>query len=346
MDPRLGFADMVSHAQRLETLGYDGIHVPETIHDSLASALLIASNTPRVVVRTAVTLAFVRSPSLTAYSAWDLAKVSAGRFELGLGTQIRQNIADRYGMPWGDPVATMRDYIGALNALYASFRDGTEVSFESEHYRLTRLQPFFNPGPDDTVVAPPTYLGGVNAGICRLAGELTDGFVTHPTNSDPRYLTTVCLPNLRAGAEAAGRDLSAGGFELVVGTQVITGDSTGELEVERERVRRLLAFLYSTPAYARTLELYGWEHLGPALRQLTRAGQWQELHRTMTDEVLDVLAPSATFDELAPLLVDRLGDLAQGVLLSPPVDRSHDERFGEVIAALQAAGSRSNAMRS
>ena len=37
----------------------------------------------RITVRTSVTLAFARSPTLLAYAAWDIAKLSDGRFELG-----------------------------------------------------------------------------------------------------------------------------------------------------------------------------------------------------------------------------------------------------------------------
>ena len=201
MDPRLGLAEAVAHASRVEALGYDGLHVAETIHDSLGLSLLVAEHTERITIRTAVALAFPRSPTLTAYAAWDLARFSGGRFQLGLGTQIRQNIEDRYGMPWGEPVARLRDYLGALGALYGAFGAGGPVAYHGPYYRLTRLQPYFNPGPDPDTSPPATYLGGVNAGMCQLAGELADGFVTHPTNSNPRYLRSICLPNLAVGAK-------------------------------------------------------------------------------------------------------------------------------------------------
>ena len=45
-------------------------------------------------MRTGVALAFVRSPMVSALSAWDLAQLSEGRFDLGLGTQIQKNIED------------------------------------------------------------------------------------------------------------------------------------------------------------------------------------------------------------------------------------------------------------
>ena len=93
LDPRLPLSAVAGYAQRVELIGFDGLHVAETLHDSLAVALMaLTEHTTRLTVRTAVTLAFVRSPTLVAYTAWDLAALSGGRFELGLGTQIRQNI--------------------------------------------------------------------------------------------------------------------------------------------------------------------------------------------------------------------------------------------------------------
>ena len=334
MDPRLPLVDVPAYARRVEAMGYDGLQVPETVHDSLAVALLAVEHTDRITVRTSVTLAFVRSPTLLAYAAWDLARFSRGRFQLGLGTQIRQNVEDRYGMPWSEPVERMREHVGALGALYESFRTGGPVRFEGEHLRLTRMQPYFNPGPDDETVPPPTWLGGVNAGICRLAGERADGFVTHPTNSSPRYLEAVCLPNLRAGAERSGRSLDS--LELVAGTPVVTGRDRAALDAERERQRRLFAFLYSTPAYRPTLELYGWEELAPRLRAMVRDDEWGELHRVVPDDVLDTLVPAGTYDELAGVLLDRFGALAGGVVVPPPADPADDGAVAEVVRALRS----------
>lgn len=335
MDPRLPVGEAVAHARRVEALGYDGLHVAETVHDALGLSLVLAGHTERLTIRTSVALAFVRSPTLTAYAAWDVARWSNGRFELGLGTQIRQNIEDRYGVAWDDPVGRMGDYLGALRALFECFRTGAPLHYESGHYRLTRLQPYFNPGPDPDTVVPPLWLGGVNARICRLAGAVADGFVTHPTNSDPRYLTELCLPALAAGAAGAGR--VPGQVTVVAGAQVVTGATPDEVAAERERQRRLLAFLYSTPAYRRTLDLYGWGELTGKLGELVRRNRWEDLAGVLTDEVLDTLAPSATFAELPGLLARRYGGLAQGVTLPVPADPAHDGAYREVVAALRAA---------
>jgi probable F420-dependent oxidoreductase len=334
MDPAMPIGDVAAHARRVEALGYDGLHLAETVHDALALALLAAEHTRRITIRTSVAVAFARSPTLLAYGAWDAARLSGGRFELGLGTQIRQNIEERFGMPFGDPVARMRDYLGALDALFTSFAMGVPLYFDGTYLHLHRLQPYFRPGPEGVPAAPPVLLGGVNAGVCELAGERAAGFVTHPTNSTPRYLTTVCRPHLAAGARRAGRDPAA--LDLVIGAPVITGRDGAALVAERERQRRLFAFLYSTPAYRRALTDAGLTELGPRLRAMVRSDRWDDLGSLVTDEVLDALVPSATYDELPAVLAGRFGALGTGLVLSVPPDPADDERFAPVVAAVRA----------
>ena len=116
----------------------------------------------------------------------------------------------------------------------------------------------------------------------------------------------------------------------------MTGATAGDLEAERERQRRLLAFLYSTPAYRPTLELYGWGHLTRALQQLIRSDRWDDLGQLITEEVMDALIPTAPHSELAPLLLERFAGLADGVVLTPPDDPAGDASLAAAIAALQA----------
>lgn len=331
LDPATPLSATAGYARRVERLGADGLHVAETLHDSLAVALLALEHTSRITVRSAVTLAFVRSPTLTAYTAWDLSVLSGGRFELGLGTQIKQNIEDRYGMPWSDPIARLRDYVGALDTLFDAFRTGGAVHFESENYRLTRMQPYFNPGPSDAV-RPPVWLGAVNPGMCELAGQLAHGIVTHSTNSDPAYLRDVVRPAMTRGAEAAGRaDVPL----LIASTAIATGRTDEAVAVERERQRRMLAFLYSTPAYAAGLARRGLADLPEQLRSLVRTELWDELPSVLTDSILDELVVCGRHDELPAMLRARFDDVADGIVLPPLGDEGDDESLGACVAELQ-----------
>jgi alkanesulfonate monooxygenase SsuD/methylene tetrahydromethanopterin reductase-like flavin-dependent oxidoreductase (luciferase family) len=140
-------AAVPAHARRAEALGCDGLIVPEAVGDGMLAALLALEHTERLRVATGVVVAFARSPMLLAQDAWGLQRLSRGRFELGLGPQVRGNVVRRFGMPWSAPAPRMRDYVGALRAIFGAWQDGSELRYESESYRIDRMQPFFRPEP-------------------------------------------------------------------------------------------------------------------------------------------------------------------------------------------------------
>ena len=114
--------DIAEFAQRAEALGFDGIQVPDALHDGLLLAGLALNATTRLKVCTGVLVAFPRSPMTVAVAAWDLQALSNGRFELGLGTQIKPNIEQRYSARWDSPVPQMREYVQSLRAIFNSFQ--------------------------------------------------------------------------------------------------------------------------------------------------------------------------------------------------------------------------------
>ena len=108
MDQRMPLSKVAAHARRAEALGYDGLQVPEAVHDGLLAAGAALAATSRIEVATSVLVAFPRSPMAVAHAAWDLAELSGGRFVLGLGSQVRGNIVGRYSTAWSPPVPRMR----------------------------------------------------------------------------------------------------------------------------------------------------------------------------------------------------------------------------------------------
>ena len=304
-------------AQRAEALGFDVMHVPETIHDPFTVAALALASTESLVVRTSMVVAFPRSPMVTAYTAWDLARFSGGRFQLGLASQVRGNIVGRFSAQWSEPVARLREYVGAVRAIFASFQTGADLLFEGEHYRFDRLQPYFNPGPIDTP-PPEIWTGGVGPRMCELAGEVSDGFVCHPTNSHPEVLRSSILPAIDAGRATAGR--TDGGPRIIAGPQPITAATEAELETVRDTRRSELAFLYSTPAYRPQLEMFDLGALGDALSAMAQRSEWDGLEHHLTDEVIAQLVPHATYDALPDVLSEWYGGVCDGIVLTIPDD--------------------------
>ena len=338
MSDRIPLNDIGRYAQHVEALGYDILHIPETIHDSMAVALLALEHTTTLRVQTSLTLAFPRSPMLLALQAWDLSQMSGGRFDLGLATQIKQNIEGRFGIPWSSPIRKMNDYVIAVKTAWNSFATGDPFIVDTEQYRMNRLQPFFNPGPLPHD-APKLLLGGVNDNAIRLAGEVADWFVTHPTNSHPRFLRDRALPRLAEGINAANRPTND--VQVAIAIPYITGPDQSAVDQSRESQRAVLGFLYSTPAYRRTLELFGWDELGAKLQLMTRSGDWSQLGQLMTDEVLDALIPSGTWGELPNVINDWFSGLVDAVLIQPS-DNYNDE-FAQLISRVKTIESRLNA---
>src|SRR5215469_2082090 len=114
----LDLAAVAADARLLEELEYDGVVIEETKQDPYIVMALAAQATTRLKVSTAIAMAFPRSPTITALSAWTLQKLSCDRFTLGLGPQVRAHIERRYGMAWSAPGPWMREYVEAVRAIW------------------------------------------------------------------------------------------------------------------------------------------------------------------------------------------------------------------------------------
>lgn len=326
----LGLGEIGDFARRVEAMGYDGLFVSDAVHDGLLLAGQALASTETLKVGTSVLIAFPRSPMNVALASWDLQGMSGGRFELGLGTQIKQNIEERYSARWLPPAAGMREYLGALRAIFHSFRTGERLNFVGEHYQFTRLQPFFNPGPIDAP-NPPLMLGAVGPLMLKLVGSQADGMHTHPTNTSVRYLQEVIHPQVEKGLE--NRDPGMGRPFISASQFVATGPDAQSVAQERERFRDMLAFLFSTPAYRASLELFGWGEVGEQLQQMTREDDWDEMPKIFNDEILDTFLVSADYDQLPDALVSRFNGLLDRITLTVPSDPANDEACARAIAA-------------
>jgi probable F420-dependent oxidoreductase len=308
-------------ARRAEALGYDGILTEETKDDPFIVMALAAQATGRVSLATAVAIAFPRSPTVTALSAWTLAQLSAGRFVLGLGSQVKGHIERRYGMRWSAPGPWLREYVQALRALWDCWQNGTKLDFQGEHYKLSLMVPLFAPPPIEHPHIP-VELAAVNPYMCQVAGEVADGIRAHPI-ATPRYIAELMLPAARKGAAKAGRDLA--GFTMAVMPLVATAPDRAGL-VERIRdVRARVAFYASTPAYLAAFEHEGYAEIARTLQALSRAQRWEEMPALVDDEMLDRYAVVGTHDEIAAKLKARYGGLATALEFAIPLADARDE---------------------
>src|SRR5262245_51275108 len=269
-------------ARQAEAYGFHGLWTTETAHNPFLPLPLAAAATERIELGTAIAVAFPRSPMVTAQIAWDLAAQSRGRFLLGLGTQVKAHISKRFSTEWTAPLPRLREYIESLRAIWHTFQIGEPLRYTGEHYRFTLMTPFFNPGPIEKPDIP-IYIAGVNDGLCRLAGELCQGFHVHPFHT-VRYLKELTLPNIEAGAQKANR--TRADVSLTTSVFVVTGQNDQEIRDNAGAVRSQIAFYASTPTYSAVMEMHGWGELHVKLNEMSRQGRWFEMGDFISDEML------------------------------------------------------------
>jgi probable F420-dependent oxidoreductase len=315
-------------ARAAEDLGFAGLWTSETKHDAFLPLAIAANESHQIELGTSVAIAFSRSPMETAQTSWDLQDLSAGRFVLGLGTQVKAHITRRFSMPWDRPAARLREYILALRAIWESFQTEGPLEFEGEFYRHTLMTPFFNPGPIEHPEIP-LYIAGVNTRLAELAGELCEGFHVHPFHS-PEYVRRTVIPAIAEGARQANRDLDQ--VTLATSAFVITGENRESATEQRESVRAQISFYASTPTYRTVLEAHGWEEVGERLRTMAREKKWPEMPALITDEMLAAFAIEAAPDEIGPALKERYDGLIDRVALYLPfVPGERDEFWRTVV---------------
>lgn len=317
--------------RELEQVGYDRAFSFEAKHDPFLPLAVASQHTSTIGLGTALAIAFARTPMTIANAAWDLQVLTGGRFTLGLGTQVRPHIEQRFSMPWSRPPERMREMVLAIRSIWDTWQNGSRLDFDGDFYTHTRMVPAFDPGPL-AHPPPPILLGGVGPLMTEVAGEVADGLLVHPVNTR-RSLRELTLPALARGAARAGRELAA--LEVVCVTIVVTGRDEAQMEISREAVREQLAFYGSTPAYRPVFDLHGYGDLHPELREMARAGRWSEMAGLIDDELIATIAVVGEPDRIAPLLRERLEGISDSVSLVN--NRAPDpEHFAQVVSGLHA----------
>ncbi len=311
-------AEVGELARRAEEYGFDCLWVNETRHDPFIQVALAAAATSRISVGTSIALAFTRSPTTLAYTAWDVQKLSNGRLILGLGSQVKGHIERRFGLKWETPAPKMKEVILALRAVWDSWQTGSKLDFQGNYYKLSLMTPFFNPGP---IADPdiPVYLAGVNEGMCRLAGRLADGLHVHPLHT-VRYLREVVVPAVEDGLSKAGRKRED--FSVAASVFAAVGENRDEIANVREAYRDQIAFYASTRTYSRMMEIHGWGDAGAKLHEHSVAGEWEKMRSQVTDDMLGEFVVDGTWKEIGGRLVSRYKGLADRVRLYLPFDGS------------------------
>lgn len=232
-------ADLIQLARLAEQQSFRAIWVPEiTFGDAMVMDTVIAANTKHIAVGTGVVGIFSRSPVVMAMQTYSINEFFRGRMMLGLGTQAPGYVENWHGVPYERVLDRMREYIHIARRIWT----GERVTFEGKTLRIRNFQ-LMKPPPTKPLRI---YIGAIAPRMIQLAGEIADGLFGNFYT--PEYLREVVLPNLRIGAQRAGRSLDS--FD--VGSSCITcvaSTTQAALDGVRPHVMMYVTGAATTPAY-------------------------------------------------------------------------------------------------
>lgn len=316
---------VASVSRRAERAGFSSVWTTEFYERSAPVSLAVmAQNTERATIGSAIAYAVGRSPLVLAAEARDVDELSGGRLVLGLGTGTRTMQRDWHGVDPEAPAVRVEELVPLLRRFWTMDEDG--IDHDGRFYRV-HLRPTVEVRPP---LRPdiPVYLAGVNARMIHAAGRVADGLVGHPI-STPEYIDEVARPALAAGAEAAGRrpgDVAVAGYVICA----VHDDEA----VARDEARAQIAFYSVVRTYAPILELHGFQVHVPDIRAAWAQRDRAAMLAAVPDEMVDAMACAGTPEQVRQQFDARFAGVYDSTLLYSPSFGLTSARFHESVDAI------------
>lgn len=177
----------------------------------------------------------------------------------------------------------MREYLTILRALFRDASVGHEGAIFTSHFGFLGFRP-----PTDV----PILVGALGPRMLQVAGELSDGVVLWM--SSPQHIRDIVIPNLRIGAERAGR--SVDGLEIFPCLFAAPGPDRASA---RDAVRRQMFPYLQLPFYRDMLIASGFEADVRGYDEGLASGSLPEALSALSGTMIDGIAATGSPDDVA-----------------------------------------------
>jgi probable F420-dependent oxidoreductase len=211
-------AEWTRLAQRMESLGYSGISMPDHLGPQFApvpalAAAAVATSRPRITM--AVLANDFRNPVLLAKEAATLDVLSGGRLDLGMGAGWSEQDYRQAGLPFDRPSVRIARLVEAVTII-KRLLEGEQVTFRGKYYHVDGCQltprPVQRPRPRLALGGGAPMMLGAAARHADIVSIATDNRHRTAAGQNPNATLAAVGQATRWIAEAApGR---AGDLEL------------------------------------------------------------------------------------------------------------------------------------
>ncbi|MCU1366728.1 MAG: class F420-dependent oxidoreductase [Ilumatobacteraceae bacterium] len=231
---------MLRDAKWAEDNGLSTVWIPQVPDefDAMTAAALVAHQTSRIEIGTAVVPLQSRHPIALVQQSLSTQLIANGRFTLGLGPSHHWIIQDMLGLPYERPAALTADYLDVVDAAMAGPGPITVAndSFHIDNPMYVTDQPRMQ-----------VMLAALGPLMLELAGARTDGTILWL--ADEQAIESHIAPRINAAAAAAGRPAP----RIVAGVPVCLC-RPDEVDAARARANRVLSEATISPNYQRLLD--------------------------------------------------------------------------------------------
>lgn len=211
-------AEWTRLAQRMESLGYSGISMPDHLGPQFApvpalAAAAVATSRPRITM--AVLANDFRNPVLLAKEAATLDVLSGGRLDLGMGAGWSEADYRQAGLPFDRPSVRIARLVEAVTII-KRLLEGEQVTFRGKYYEVDAYQltprPVQRPRPRLALGGGAPMMLGAAARHADIVSIATDNRHRTGTGQNPNATLAAVEQATRWIAEAAPD--RAGSLEL------------------------------------------------------------------------------------------------------------------------------------
>jgi probable F420-dependent oxidoreductase len=300
---------LVQLANEAEDADFDSVWATELYRTSFQQLSAVAQATKTIKLGTAVALAFVRSPLITALTALDLDEISDGRLILGLGTGAKRTNEMWHSITHGKPVSRIKEFIEAVRLLMSGSHLGEPISYSGDYYNISTKgyhRPF-KPLREKI----PIYLAGVGKYMTQAAGEVADGYLGHVVCS-LRYIKDVVSKGIKAGLENSGRERRD--FKVA---SIITCAVSNKKKEAMQAARATIAFYATVRTYEPPFKLHGFEKQAGIIREAFFREDLKSMIQNVTDDMVSTFAVVGDADECR-MQIKQYRDYVELPILSAP----------------------------
>ncbi len=284
LTPNVKFYEIEFYAKLAEDSGFSYVWVTDHYNNRNAFVILtiLAKATQRVKIGTGITNPFHINPAVISSAIATINEISNGRAILGIGAGDKFTL-EKIGIRRKKPLTCVKEAVQIIRRLL----NGETVRFDGEIFRFNEAKLTFNSGN------VPIYIGAQGPRMLKLASEIGDGVIinaSHPKDVE------LALKNLNV------KD----GFDIAV-CSAFSIDRNRDTAIQNAKV--VVAFIV-TSCPNDVLDRHGIDEeavnaVRKALNDAFAKGNWRELEKAVTDEMVEAFSISGTSDDV----IDRIEEL-------------------------------------